>query len=89
MFRVVKLMGVGNEGDVCGDTYAESSVGDFGANQNSDWNGRFNSDESLSPVGAGIPTRLLHIHWLALGFHCRNLIIGRCVAGSSPGYDAQ
>lgn len=33
---------VGNEGDVYGDTYAESSVGDFGANQNDDWNGRFN-----------------------------------------------
>ena len=33
---------IGNEGDVYGDTYAESSVGDFGANRNDDWNGRFN-----------------------------------------------
>ncbi len=33
---------VGNEGDVYGDTYAESSVGDFGANLNDEWNGRFN-----------------------------------------------
>lgn len=33
---------VGNEGDVYGDSYAESSVGDFGANGNDDWNGRFN-----------------------------------------------
>jgi len=33
---------VGNEGDVYGDTYLESSVGDFGANRNDDWNGRFN-----------------------------------------------
>jgi len=33
---------VGDEGDVYGDTYAESSVGDFGANGNDDWNGRFN-----------------------------------------------
>mgnify|MGYP001110015410 CR=1 FL=1 len=33
---------VGSEGDVYGDTYAESSVGDFGANGNDDWNGRFN-----------------------------------------------
>jgi hypothetical protein len=33
---------VGNEGDVYGDTYLESSVGDFGANGNDDWNGRFN-----------------------------------------------
>lgn len=33
---------VGDEGDVYGATYAESSVGDFGANRNDDWNGRFN-----------------------------------------------
>jgi hypothetical protein len=33
---------VGSEGDVYGDTYAESSVGDFGANGNDEWNGRFN-----------------------------------------------
>jgi hypothetical protein len=33
---------VGNEGDVYGATYAASSVGDFGANGNDDWNGRFN-----------------------------------------------
>jgi len=33
---------VGNEGDVYGATYAESSVGDFGANGNNHWNGRFN-----------------------------------------------
>lgn len=33
---------VGNEGDVYGDSYANSSVGDFGANGNDDWNGRFN-----------------------------------------------
>lgn len=33
---------VGNEGDVYGDTYADSAVGDFGANQNDDWKGRFN-----------------------------------------------
>jgi hypothetical protein len=33
---------VGNEGDVYGDSYANSTVGDFGANQNDDWNGRFN-----------------------------------------------
>lgn len=33
---------VGNEGDVYGASYAASSVGDFGANRNDDWNGRFN-----------------------------------------------
>lgn len=33
---------IGNEGDVYGDTYAESSVGDFGANRNNHWNSRFN-----------------------------------------------
>lgn len=33
---------VGNEGDSYGDTYAESAVGDFGANANDDWKGRFN-----------------------------------------------
>ncbi len=33
---------IGDEGDAYGDTYAESSVGDFGANRNDDWNGRFN-----------------------------------------------
>lgn len=33
---------VGNEGDVYGADYASSSVGDFGANRNDDWNGRFN-----------------------------------------------
>ena len=33
---------VGNEGDVYGGTYETSSVGDFGANLNDDWNGRFN-----------------------------------------------
>ncbi len=33
---------VGNEGDSYGDTYHESAVGDFGANGNNDWKGRFN-----------------------------------------------
>jgi len=33
---------VGNEGDSYGGSYAESRVGDFGANLNDDWNGRFN-----------------------------------------------
>lgn len=33
---------VGNEGDVYGADYASSTVGDFGANQNDEWNGRFN-----------------------------------------------
>ncbi|MFN2366803.1 MAG: hypothetical protein ABR523_10150 [Desulfurivibrionaceae bacterium] len=33
---------VGNEGDVYGADYASSAVGDFGANLNDDWNGRFN-----------------------------------------------
>lgn len=33
---------VGNKGDVYGATYDSSSVGDFGANLNDDWNGRFN-----------------------------------------------
>jgi hypothetical protein len=33
---------VGNEDDVYGATYADSSVGDFGANLNDDWKGRFN-----------------------------------------------
>lgn len=33
---------VGNEGDMYGATYATSAVGDFGANGNDDWNGRFN-----------------------------------------------
>lgn len=33
---------VGNEGDVYGATYETSAVGDFGANLNDEWNGRFN-----------------------------------------------
>jgi len=33
---------VGNDGDSYGDTYADSEVGDFGANKNNKWNGRFN-----------------------------------------------
>lgn len=33
---------VGNEKDVYAADYASSAVGDFGANQNDDWNGRFN-----------------------------------------------
>lgn len=33
---------IGNEDDVYADTYAESSVGDFGANRNDSWKGRFN-----------------------------------------------
>lgn len=33
---------VGNEGDVYGGDYSSSAVGDFGADLNDDWNGRFN-----------------------------------------------
>ncbi len=33
---------VGNDGDIYGSTYASSRVGDFGADLNDDWNGRFN-----------------------------------------------
>ena len=33
---------VGNKGDIYGTTYAESSVGDVGANDNNRWNHRFN-----------------------------------------------
>ena len=33
---------VGNEGDVYGAYYESSAVGDFGAVQNNEWNGRFN-----------------------------------------------
>lgn len=35
---------VGDEGDDYGDgeTYGSASVGDFGANRNDEWNGRFN-----------------------------------------------
>lgn len=33
---------VGDRGDVYGATYEESQVGDFGANLNDKWNGRFN-----------------------------------------------
>ena len=33
---------VGNEGDSYGADYASSSVGDFGADLNDKWNGRFN-----------------------------------------------
>ncbi|WFB36027.1 hypothetical protein P3T73_17885 [Kiritimatiellota bacterium B12222] len=33
---------VGDEGDVYGDSYLNSSVGDFGANLNDEWKGRFN-----------------------------------------------
>jgi len=33
---------VGNEGDVYGDDYESSAVGDFGAAQNDEWKGRFN-----------------------------------------------
>ncbi|MDF3128413.1 hypothetical protein P0Y35_04320 [Kiritimatiellaeota bacterium B1221] len=33
---------VGDEGDVYGDSYLDSTVGDFGANANDEWKGRFN-----------------------------------------------
>jgi hypothetical protein len=33
---------VGNRDDVFGDTVADSSVGDLGANRNDRWNSRFN-----------------------------------------------
>ncbi len=33
---------VGNEGDVYGADYSSSTVGDFGADLNDEWNGRFN-----------------------------------------------
>lgn len=33
---------IGDKDDVYGNTYADSAVGDFGANQNDKWKGRFN-----------------------------------------------